>query len=92
MRIIRYKIVSEGSKDHNIITQSDVNQLKKTRFEVVLFNKSLENPYRIVVLVDAREKYLKANLEDNPVETKKYIARRTIELLQKKGLNISSML
>ena len=91
MKIIRYNISKPGRPDYNLITKFDVDRLKKIKYEVVLFNMQ-DEPYRVIALVEAREIFVKDNMEDNPVETKKYIARRTIELLQKKGLNISSML
>lgn len=85
MRVINHKVIKPGSTDHNIITQCEVNQITKTRFEITLFNKAKEDPYRCIVLVEAREKYLQDNLADAPDKTEKHIARLTIDLLNKRS-------
>lgn len=92
MKVIKYQVTKKGSHGINIITRQEVTRLKKTRFEVVLFNRQVEKPYRCVALVEARERYLQDNLEDAPEQTLKHIAQLTVGKLRKKGLDIVSVL
>lgn len=82
MKILNYNISKPGS-EVNIITCASCTQLKKTQFEVILWNKAKEDPFRMVVKVENRAKYLQPKADTRQLMT---IARETADLFYRRNI------